>query len=254
VRWWFSSAYALAVLGPLLAQFPAPSTLPKDKRPKEPASAKAPTGATPRTKDGKVDFSGLWGASGFAADIARDLDVGQIPMRPEAAKLFADRQASRGKGDTARTCLPDGIPRSDSLAFKIMHNPDLLVIMYEGGIHTFRQVFLDGRAHPADLDPTWYGHSIGRWDGDAIVVDTAGQNGKTWLDQAGHPTTDKIHVTERITRPDLGHLRVEIAIDDLAAYTKPWTVTEVSPLLENRELRESQCNEAEIRARHLKEK
>jgi len=178
--------------------------------------------------------------------------VGQVPMRPEGAKLFQDRQASRGKGDTAATCLPDGIPRSDSLGFKIMHNPDLLLIMYEGSVHTFRQVFMDGRGHPGDLDPTWYGHSIGRWDGDAIVVDTVSQNGKTWLDQAGHPTTDKLHVSERFTRPDLGHLRVEITIDDPGAYTRPWTVTEVSPLIENRELREFLCNADQIKTEHLK--
>jgi hypothetical protein len=207
---------------------------------------------TPRTRDGKPDLSGLWGPSGYAANIAKDLKAGQVPMRPDAAKLFQEHQSSRGKGDTARTCLPDGIPRSDSLAFKIMHNPDLLLILYEGSVHTFRQVFMDGRGHPGDLDPTWYGHSIGRWDGDAIVVDTVSQNGKTWLDQAGHPTTEKLHVTERFTRPDLGHLRVEITIDDPGAYTRPWTVTQVSPLIENRELREFLCNADQIKTEHLK--
>jgi len=211
-----------------------------------------PLSAQPRNKDGKPDFSGLWGPSGYAANIAKHLKAGEVPMRPDAAKLFQERQASRGKGDTARTCLPDGIPRSNSLGFKIMHNPDLLLILYEGSVHTFRQIFMDGRGHPADLDPTWYGHSIGRWEGDAIVVDTVSQNGKTWLDQAGHPTTDKLHVTERFTRLDLGHLRVEITIDDPGAYTRPWTVTEVSPLIQNRELHEFLCNADQIRAEHLR--
>jgi hypothetical protein len=229
VRFWISSALALAVL----------TAVPVAGQSK----------ALPRSKDGKPDFSGLWGASGYAANIAKD--IGQLPMRPDAAKLFQERQATHGKGDPERTCLPDGIPRSDSLGFKIVHNPDLLLILYEGNVHTYRQVLMVGRGHPGDLDPTWYGHSIGKWDGDTIVVDTVSQNGKTWLDQAGHPTTDKMHVTERFSRRGLGHLRVAITIDDPGVYTRPWTVAEVSPLIENREVREFLCNEAEINARHL---
>ena len=102
-------------------------------------------------------------------------------------------------------------------------------------------MFTDGREFGADLNPAWLGHSIGRWDGDDLVIDTRGFNGKTWLDQAGNPTTDALHVIERYRRRNVGTLQVQITIDDLKAYTRPWTVTEEFRLLTDGELFEFIC-------------
>jgi hypothetical protein len=93
-------------------------------------------------------------------------------------------------------------------------------------VHSYRQIFTDGRALPADPNPTWFGYSVGRWEGDVLVVETTGFNDKGWLDNAGKPGTDKLHVTERFIRKDFGNMDIQITIDDPKAYTKPWTVTQ----------------------------
>ena len=122
--------------------------------------------------------------------------------------------------------------------------------MYEAfGI--YRQVFMDGRELPKDPNPSWMGYSVGKWDGDALVVETSGFNGKTWLDQAGHPATEALHVTERFRRPDFGHLNIEVTINDPKAYTKPWTVTEGMQLLADTDLLEFVCNENNRDLPHL---
>jgi hypothetical protein len=107
------------------------------------------------------------------------------------------------------------------------------VIIYEGDMP--RQIYLDGRAHPNDWDPTFAGHAVGKWAGDELVVDTVGFNDKTWIDIAGHPHTDKLHITERYRRIDLGHLEIRITIEDPGAYEKPWTMTKISDLAPNTE-------------------
>src|SRR4029453_2448368 len=103
------------------------------------------------------------------------------------------------------------------------------------------QVFLDGRELGEDFTPTWFGYSTGKWEGDTLVVDTRGFNGKAWIDQAGRPTTEALHVTERFQRKDFGHMEVQITIDDPKAYTKPWTVTEKFNLVTNSDLLEFIC-------------
>ena len=100
-----------------------------------------------------------------------------------------------------------------------------IFILYEGNIHSFRQIFMDGRKHPDDPDPTWYGHSIGHWEKDTLVVDTVGFNDKFWFDYLGHPHTEKLHTIERYTRTDLGNMTIEVTIDDPGAYAKPFTTT-----------------------------
>jgi hypothetical protein len=110
---------------------------------------------------------------------------------------------------------------------------------------------MDGRGLPEDPNPSWMGYSTGRWDGDSLVVETAGFNGKTWLDQAGHPATEALHVTERFRRPDFGHLNIEVTITDPKAYTKPWTVTEGMQLLADTDLLEFVCTENNRDLPHL---
>jgi hypothetical protein len=254
VRSMLPAAAATALLlpffcAPAAGQFPAESTIPKEKRRPRPI-AKAPTGPTPRTKDGKPDLSAAWGYSGYTSDIAKDYDVGQLPMTPLAEKLFKARQANQGIEDPEARCLPTGVPRRDPYPSKIIQTPGLVVILFEGNIHSYRQIFLDGRGHPKDLDPTWYGDSIGHWEGDELVVDTVGFNGLTWLDLAGHPTSDKLHVIERYSRPDSGHLKLRITIEDPVMYTRPWDVTQITPILEG-EIIEYICNENNLDVPHL---
>jgi hypothetical protein len=114
-----------------------------------------------------------------------------------------------------------------------------------------RQILLDDRALPTDPNPTWLGYSVGRWEQDVLIVETAGFNGKTWLDLAGHPSTDALHVTERFRRRDFGHLELQLTIDDPKAYTKPWTVTQTMQLAADTELLEYVCNENEKDLQHL---
>ena len=135
--------------------------------------------------------------------------------------------------------------------WKIIQQPKLMVFLFEGNIHSFRQIFMDGRAHPADLDPTWYGHSIGKWEGDTLVVDTIGFNDKFWFDFAGHPHTEKLRITERYRRPDYSDLEFEVVIDDSGAYTRPFTMYGHSPLVEDSEIIEYICNENNQDVSHI---
>jgi hypothetical protein len=98
-------------------------------------------------------------------------------------------------------------------------------MIFEGNIHSYRQIFMDGRKHPPDLDPTWYGHSIGRWEGDTLVIDTVGFNDKFWFDFRGFPHTEQLHTIERWTRKDLGTLINEVTIEDPGAYARPFKAT-----------------------------
>ncbi len=235
---------------PAAAQFPAESTIPKVPA----APATAGIGAyQPRAPhaDGKPDLSGVWGYAGYTSDIAKDYDVGEVPMTALGDKLFKERQASEGTEDPEARCLPTGVPRRDPYPSKILQLPNLVVILFEGNLHSFRQIFLDRKEHPADLNPSWWGDSIGHWEGDQLVVDTVGFNGKTWLDLAGHPASDQLHVIERYSRPDFGHLKWEITIEDPIMYTRPWKVTEMTPLLAKGDLLEYVCTENERDSRHL---
>jgi hypothetical protein len=133
--------------------------------------------------------------------------------------------------------------------FKIIQTSAVILILHEEFNH-YRQVFMDGRGFPKDMNPTWFGYSLGKWDGDTLVVDSRGFNDKSWLDDPGHPHTEELHVTEKYTRRDFGHLEVQITIDDPKAYTRPWTVNARFDLLPDSELIENIC-ENERDAVHL---
>ena len=172
-------------------------------------------------------------------------------MTPLAEKLFKERQANEGIYDPEARCLPAGVPRRDPYPSKILQNPSVVAILFEGSMHSYRQIFLDRATHPKDPQPTWFGDSIGKWDGDELVVDTVSFNGKTWLDLAGHPTSDQLHVIERYSRPVFGELKLDITIEDPVMYTKPWKVTELMPLMVGEDLIEYVCAENERDVRHL---
>ncbi len=212
----------------------------------------------PRGPDGKPDLSGVWETESpkYLVDLAADLKPGELPIQPWAEAVTKERKTgSQASQESNANCLPQGVPRIDATPnpFKIIPEPGVMVVLYEA-FGQWRQIFTDGRELPKDPQPTWLGYSVGKWQGDTLVVDSSGFNGNTWLDQAGHPTTEALQVTERFHRRDFGHLDIQITIDDPKAYTKPWTVTEPFHLLADQDLIEFICNENEQDLKHLRRK
>jgi hypothetical protein len=201
----------------------------------------------PRTADGKPDLSGIWQASRGAFNFAVGLKRGEtVPFNAEGKKLFDQRQANNSKDEPSARCLPSHVALRNQLntPFKFVQTPGVTIQLYESRT-TFRQIFTDGRPLP-DIDwPTWGGFSVGRWDGDTFVIETTGFNGKTWLDQAGHPATNAMRLTERFTRKDFGHMELETIIDDPNVYTQPWSTVAQFTFKADTELLEFICEENE---------
>jgi hypothetical protein len=211
----------------------------------------------PRRPDGKPDLSGIWKGEPknlkYGENLAADFIPSELPILPWAKALTTERMSDAGANTRPSAhCLPYGIPIADNTnsPLKIIQEPGLVVILNEA-FGLFRQIFLDGRAIPGDPNPTWMGYSVGQWDGDTLVVDSSGFNGKTWLDIIGHPTTDALHVTERFRRRDFGHLDLRLTIDDAKAYTKSWSVELPKLLVLDTELMEFVCNENEKDLGHV---
>src|SRR6202167_1996123 len=172
-------------------------------------------GPTPHLANGTVDLSGVWNGGGPVGDIAQGMPKGaKIPMTPAAEKIFKSRQS---KDDPEAHCLPTGVPRIAPYPWRLVQTPTHVFLLFEGNIHSYRQIFVDGRKHKEDPDPTWFGDSIGHYEGDTLVVDTIGYNDKFWFDFAGHPHTEQLHTIERFTRKDLGTLQVDTRIIDPGA-------------------------------------
>ena len=211
----------------------------------------APSGPAPRLPSGRIDLGGLWRPADVSLieDISLGLKEGEtIPMTPDALKI---KQARLSPQDPEVNCLPTGVPRLAPYPWRIVESGDRIYFLFEGNIHSYRQIFMDARKHPEDPDPTWYGHSVGRWDGDTLVVDTVGFNDKFWFDFVGHPHTERLHTIERYTRPNLGTLVEDVTIDDPGAYARPFTIHSSHRLLPQDELLEYICNENERDRRHL---
>jgi hypothetical protein len=210
--------------------------------------SRVPTGPVPRLPDGTVDLSGAWVGGGPVQDmeVQGRFKPGEIPLLPEAKKL---RDSRRPEDDPHAHCMPMGVPRmAGSYPWRFIQYPTHkaathIFMLYEGNIHSYRQIFMDGRKHPADPDPTWLGHSIGWWEGDTLVIDTVGFNDKFWFDRRGHPHTEQLHTIERWTRKDLGHLENEVTIDDPGAYSRPFKTTYTATLQPGDELLEYICSE-----------
>jgi hypothetical protein len=204
-----------------------------------------------KAPDGNPDLSGVWSTEpDYFKDLAKDLKPEDVTMLPAAKALQNERENNDHKGDPMANCMPPGVPRIDTSnsgdalhPFKIVQTPELVVLLYEtSSSSTFRQVFLDGRPLPKDPQPAWLGYSIGHWEGNTLVVETAGFNGREWLDTfKGHPQTDAGRVTERFTRRDFGHMELAITIDDPKAYAKPWTAKLPMTLLPDTDLIETIC-------------
>ena len=200
-----------------------------------------------RTADGKPDLSGFWMPTDVVRhllNLAVDMKPEEIPLQPWAADVYKERIDNNGKDHPGVRCWPSGIPEKLNIpdGLKLVQMPDLIILLHESRT-IYRQIFLDGRQHPKNAQPTWMGYSIGRWEGDTLVVDTIGQNGRTWLDMRGLPGTEALHVIERYTRPKIGQMNIDVTIDDPKAYTKPWTVKLAWTLQPDTDLIESICEE-----------
>ena len=191
--------------------------------------------------------------SKYFLNILADFKPDEAPIRPEAADLFRKNAERRGPDNPRTRCLPHGIPRADILSyapFKIIQTPGLMVILYEVD-NTHRQIYTDGRKLPDDPQPAWLGYSVGKWEGDTLVVDSAGFNDKSWLDSFGHPHSEDMRIQERFHRRDFGHLDLQVTVDDPKMYTKPFTIKVTELLLPDSDILEAVCNENEKDHQHL---
>jgi hypothetical protein len=204
----------------------------------------------PRGPDGKPDLSGVWHArDGRHINNLATAEGVTAPFQPWAAALFKERQENNGIDRPSGKCLPKGVPEGMTLPpypFKIVQTPKVTLVLYEIFVN-YRQIHTDGRSLPTERHPAWFGYSVGRWEDETFVVETVGINDRTWLDDAGHPHSDALRITERMRRIDFGRMDIEFTFDDPKAYTKPWTVKVAFELMPDTELLEYVCeNEKDL--------
>ena len=186
--------------------------------------------SVPKTPDGKPDLSGLWqpDKNPYSGNLIQDVKDEAI-FRPEAETIFKKRVAEFSQDAPHEHCLPEGPHQifgtgsPDHSLYRIMQSPNIVGILFEGG--GFRQIFLDGRKLPKDPNPTWNGYSIGHWENDTLVVESAGFNDLSWLDEAGHPHSEELRIEERFRRVDFGHMQFQITFDDPKVLVKPLTLS-----------------------------
>ncbi len=233
---------------PLLAQ-PWWTKVPPEAGPRNADGRINMSAPAPRLADGKPDFSGVWNApTGYLRNLSKDIKD-DVPFQPWAKTLYDERAAGvHWREEPDANCLPQGVPKVllAPAPWRMVQTPQRIFFVHEA-FNLWWQVFMDGREYVSseDVTPTWHGHSTGKWDGDTLVVDSRGFNGKVWLDQLGKPSTEALHVTTRFRRKDFGHMDIQMTIDDPKAYTRPWTVTVEVSLMPNSELMEFICLENE---------
>jgi hypothetical protein len=225
---------------------------------------------------GKPDLSGLWHAErtpvsefvrvlgpGMPAiqpdlnDVTKhvinvlwDVPPGEQLLRPEAAALLAQRQKS-GRDFQSAYCQPSSIPATlFILNFKMVQAPGEIVVLAGNGDPP-RQIYIDGRSLPKDAEPSWMGSSVGRWQGDTLVVETTGFKETAWLDGFGHPRSEAMHITERYRRRDFGHMDLEVTFDDPTYYTRPFGLKTTLTLIADSDVLEYVCTENEKDNAHL---
>jgi hypothetical protein len=205
--------------------------------------AAPPSKPTPHWADGRVNFgapagqSGIWAGDGRLAVNPKSYEpnstrnalihIDAIPLQPWARELTNARHAEVLRFEPHARCKPSGGPREfvTPYGFEIVDLPDIkrVLVLDIGGPHSFREIYMDGRAHPKNLTPSYYGHSVGRWEGETLVIDAVGFNEKFWMSRDGLPHTDQLHLIEKFTRTDFNTLKYEVTVDDPGAYTAPWT-------------------------------
>jgi hypothetical protein len=231
--------------------------------------------ATPRGPDRRPVLSGLWvnepapaglsaqlipeatnGAgeeplSQYFINIFSDFRPGDEPLQPAAAAALRERAAAFSRISPISHCLPEGMPLVEMAPapYKIVQNTGVTVMLYERDT-TYRQIHTDGRKLPLDPSPTWLGYSVGRWDGDTLVVESNGFNDRGWLDARGHTHSESLHLTERFHRVNFGNMTVDLTFDDPKTYTRPFTVRLKQHLMPDSDLLESFCAENEKDAAH----
>jgi len=207
----------------------------------------------PRLANGTPDLSGIWSPPlGYLRDLALDLKE-PVPFQPWAKALYDERAAGvHWKIEPDANCLPQGVPKVlfAPAPWRMVQTPQIVFFVHEA-FNLWWQAFMDGREfvpHP-DVAPTWHGYSTAKWEGDTLVVESGGFNGKVWLDQLGKPSTEQMHVTTRFHRTDFGHMDIGVTIDDPGAYTRPWGTTVTVTLLPDTQLMEFICLENERNTR-----
>jgi hypothetical protein len=203
------------------------------------------TAAAPRTPDGKPELSGMWRpeTNPYRFDLIQDLKDERI-FRPAAEALFLKRVADFRRDDPVTNCLPGGPSEMLNATYRLIQSPTVVGLLYEGAAR-YRQIYVDGRKLPDDPNPTWLGYSVGHWEGDTLVVESAGFNDRSWLDRAGHPHSEKLRVTERFRRVDFGHMQFQITFDDPETLTKPLSISLAVNYAADTDMLENVCNEGE---------
>lgn len=244
-------ALVLATAAPIAAQwlnYPTPG-IPRTPDGKPNLSAPAP-----KLPDGKPDLSGIWEADKYYLNPSSlGLEPDDVVLTPEGESLWPRQRQARN----AARCLPMSVPAMSGIPgfpFKVLYSGGVIMILYEsfGG---YRQIFMDGRRLPENPNPTWVGYSVGMWEGDSLVVHTAGFNDAAPLGLgAGHPRSESLHIIERFHRRDFGHMEIQFTIDDPKVYKKPWSFKEDVHLLPDTELLEYICEENERDLTHMVDK
>lgn len=212
------------------------------------------TAPLPRMPDGHPDLSGLWrpDLSPYRFDVIQNIKDEDI-FRPAAQALFMQRAVNLRHDNPVTHCLPAGpqaiFAAGSTRFYRMVQSPGVVALLYELG--GFRTIYTDGRALPKDPNPTWMGYSIGHWDGDTLVVESAGFNDKTWLDMVGHPHSERLRVTEKFRRTDFGHMHVEVTYDDPETLTRPLTMSVAVTYAADGDMLEYVCNEDEQDTQHL---
>jgi hypothetical protein len=212
------------------------------------------TAPVPRMPDGNPDLSGLWEPelTPYRFDVIQNMNEEGV-FRPAAQALFLQRAVNLRHDNPVTHCLPAGpqaiFAAGSTRFYRIVQSPSVIALLYELG--DFRQIYTDGRQLPKDPNPTWMGYSVGHWEGETLVVETAGFNDRSWLDMVGHPHSEHLRVTEKFHRADFGHMQVQVTYDDPETMTRPLTISVAVNYAADADMLEYVCNEDERDTEHL---
>ena len=202
------------------------------------------------------NLSGLWQPQGsYTFDPAdprgaKAADLDRYPMTPWGLEKFKSNKPAHGDAQNAQSndptnkCFPPGAPRSYVTPYPVefVQSPTRLAMLFEYDV-VYRVIYMDGRGHSQDFEPTWMGHSIGKWEGETLVVHTTGFNGKSWLDRVGHPYSEQLELTERFKLVDKETLQLDLTFHDPKTYTRDWTGQKIFKLKPTWELKEYVCED-----------
>jgi hypothetical protein len=186
----------------------------------------------------------------YRFDLIQDLKDESVFL-PAAEAVYMARVKDFHRDDPVTNCLPTGPAEMVNVMYRIIQTPNVIALLYESGTGRYRQIYTDGRKLPEDPNPTWLGYSVGHWEGDTLVVETAGFNDRSWLDRVGHPHSEKLRVTEKFRRVDFGHIQFQMTYDDPDTLTKPITLSLGMNYAADTDMLENVCNEGNIDRAHL---